>query len=43
MIQCELCEYYDSEDDRCTFLDCDMENCDTELPCEREDTDEENR
>lgn len=34
MSDCKSCSYYDTEDDRCTFFDCDIDNCEDELFCE---------
>lgn len=34
---CMACEYYDSDDDRCTAFVCDGLDC-TLLPCEMEDS-----
>lgn len=39
MSDCEGCDYYDADDDRCKAFVCDGLNCPT-LPCE-EDTDNE--
>ena len=39
MNECDMCEYYDREDDRCTAFVCDGLDCDTPLPCELRDGD----
>ena len=44
MIQCESCEYYDSDENYCTYFICNPFDCDESLPCEQEDyLNEENR
>lgn len=39
-VHCEFCEYYDPNDNRCTYLDCSLlEDCTELLPCERAEED----
>lgn len=40
MLECETCEYYNSDDGYCTALTCDTLDCDEPLPCEKEDSDD---
>ena len=37
MLECETCEFYDKEDGVCTAFVCDGLDCDTPLPCEKEE------
>lgn len=38
-MECEKCEYYDREGDRCAAFCCDPFSCDDPLPCERDGVD----